>query len=59
MGAGRVIKGWDEGVAGMCVGEQRRLVIPAPLAYGDRGIPGVIPGGATLYFDVELVGIKN
>lgn len=58
IGAGQVIKGWDEGVMGMKLGEKRRLVIPSTLAYGIRGIPGAIPGGATLIFDVELLGIE-
>ncbi len=59
LGAGMVIKGWDEGIVGMKVGEKRTLVIPSDLAYGDNGIPGTIPGKATLTFDVELLGIKK
>jgi FKBP-type peptidyl-prolyl cis-trans isomerase len=58
LGAGRVIQGWDQGVAGMKVGGRRMLTIPASMAYGDRGAGGVIPPGATLLFDVELVGVE-
>ena len=57
IGVGRVIRGWDEGVPGMKVGGKRRLTIPYDMAYGDRGVPGVIPPQSTLIFDVELIDI--
>jgi FKBP-type peptidyl-prolyl cis-trans isomerase FkpA len=58
LGAGHVIKGWDQGVEGMKVGGQRTLIIPASMGYGARGAGGAIPPNATLVFDVELLGVR-
>ena len=57
LGKGEVIKGWDQGVAGMLIGEVRKLTIPPEMGYGARGFPPVIPPGATLVFEVELLGV--
>lgn len=59
LGVGQVIKGWDQGLKDMCVGEKRKLTIPPHLAYGDRGAGNVIPGGATLTFEVDLINIGD
>jgi FKBP-type peptidyl-prolyl cis-trans isomerase len=58
IGVGQVIRGWDEGVAQMSVGQRAKLTCSSDYAYGDRGYPGVIPPGATLVFDVELIGVR-
>jgi len=58
LGAGRVIRGWDQGVAGMKVGGTRTLIIPSDLGYGARGAAGAIPPNATLVFDVELLDVR-
>jgi len=59
MGVGQVIPGWDQGLLGVCAGEERHLVVPAPLAYGDRGAGDVIPPGATLLFDIVIVDVER
>jgi FK506-binding protein 14 len=59
IGVGQVIKGWEEGVLGMCVGEKRKLIVPPELGYGDQGAGDIIPGGATLNFEVELVSTED
>lgn len=58
IGQGDVIQGWDLGVAGMKVGGKRKLTIPSDMAYGDAGVPGAIPGGATLVFEIELLKVE-
>ncbi len=58
IGVGQVIRGWDEGVMSMKVGGKRKLVIPAALGYGTRGVGGVIPANAELHFDVELIAVE-
>jgi FKBP-type peptidyl-prolyl cis-trans isomerase FkpA len=58
LGGGRVISGWEQGIAGMKVGGQRTLIVPPELGYGGRGAGGVVPPNATMIFDVELIGVR-
>lgn len=59
LGVGQVIKGWDQGIQGMCINEKRTLTIPSRMAYGSRGAGKAIPPNAALVFDVELVGLER
>jgi len=59
IGVGQVIRGWEEGVLGMCVGEKRKLIVPPDMGYGDQGAGDIIPGGATLHFDIELLETED
>lgn len=59
LGVGQVIKGWDQGIMGMCVGEKRKLTIPSELGYGSRGAGGSIPPNAALVFDIELLKVNG
>ncbi|ODV85388.1 hypothetical protein CANARDRAFT_28182 [[Candida] arabinofermentans NRRL YB-2248] len=59
LGIGQVIKGWDQGLLDMCIGEERKLIIPSKLGYGSRGAGGIIPPDSTLIFETKLVGIVN
>ncbi|KAG2301378.1 hypothetical protein Bca52824_030029 [Brassica carinata] len=59
LGSGEVIKGWDQGLLGACIGEKRKLKIPAKLGYGEQGSPPTIPGGATLIFDTHLIALDG
>merc|ERR1711970_647429 len=59
IGIGQVIKGWDEGIVGMCVGENRKLIVPPELGYGDQGAGDIIPPKATLFFEIELISAEE